>query len=52
MFFDPMAAAADWLDAYRSGDLETMLRMHADDSVIECGCCAMTTVTGKQGLRS
>jgi ketosteroid isomerase-like protein len=34
MSFDPMAAAIDWLDAYRSSDLETILKMYSDDAVI------------------
>ena len=50
--FDPMAAAVDWLDAYRSGDLKTILRMYADDAVVECGSGGMKTITGKQGLRA
>jgi hypothetical protein len=44
MSFDPMAAAIDWLDAYRSSDLEFLLSMFADDAVVQCGCCAMTTI--------
>jgi len=50
--FDPMAAAIDWLDAYRSSDLEVILEMHADDAVVECGCGGMETITGKHGLRA
>lgn len=52
MSFDPLAAAIDWLHAYRSSDLETIINMYSDDAVIECGCCAMTTVTGKAALRT
>jgi hypothetical protein len=52
MSFDPMAAAIDWLDAYRSSDLEPLLKMFADNAVIECGCCAMTTLTGKKAARA
>jgi ketosteroid isomerase-like protein len=29
-----MAVAVDWLDAYRAGDLETILNMYADNAVI------------------
>ena len=47
-----MAAAVDWLDAYRASDLETIMNMYADHAVIECGCCAMTSLIGKQGLRA
>jgi SnoaL-like domain len=52
MSFDPVAAAIDWLDAYRSSDLEQLLKMFADNAVIECGCCAMTTLTGKKAARA
>jgi hypothetical protein len=52
MSFDPMAAAIDWLDAYRSSDLEFMLGMFADDAVVQCGCCAMTTISGKESFRA
>jgi ketosteroid isomerase-like protein len=30
MSFDPMAAVVDWLDAYRSGDLESILGLYSD----------------------
>jgi ketosteroid isomerase-like protein len=51
MSFDPMAAAIDWLDAFRSGDLDFMETMFADEAVIECACCA-SSLTGKEGLRA
>jgi ketosteroid isomerase-like protein len=52
MSFDPMAAAIDWLDAYRSSDLELVLSMFADDAVVHCGCCAKTTLCGKESFRA
>lgn len=52
MSFDPMAAAIDWLDAYRSSDLETILKMYSDEAVVECGCGGTRTITGKEGLRA
>ena len=52
MSFDPMAAAIDWLDAYRSSDLEPLLKMFADDAVIECGCCAMSSLAGEKAARA
>jgi ketosteroid isomerase-like protein len=52
MSFDPMAAAVDWLDAYRDGDLETILAMHADDAVVHCGRGGMKTISGREGLRA
>jgi hypothetical protein len=52
MSFDPMAAATDWLDAYRSSDLTAMLKMYSGDAVIECHCGGSKTITGKKGLRA
>ena len=52
MSFDPMSAATDWLDAYRSGDLEAILKMYADNAVIECDCGTMTTIAGKEAFRA
>ncbi|MBR0995212.1 nuclear transport factor 2 family protein [Bradyrhizobium japonicum] len=52
MLFDPMAAAVDWLDAYRAGDIETILEMYADHAVVRCGCGGMKTIAGRQGLRA
>ena len=52
MRFDAMAAAVDWLDAYRAGDIEAILEMYADGAVIECGCGGIKTITGKEALRS
>ncbi|WP_441237529.1 nuclear transport factor 2 family protein [Bradyrhizobium sp. 930_D9_N1_4] len=51
MSFDPMAAAVDWLDAYRAGDIETILNMYADDAVVHCGCDNLT-ITGRDALRA
>ena len=52
MSFDPMAAAIDWLDAYRASDLETILTMYADDAVVECSCCVSETIVDKSRLRA
>ena len=52
MAFDPMAAAVDWLDAYRAGDIDTILNMYADEAIIHCGCGGMKTIAGKEGLRA
>ena len=51
MKFDAMAAAVDWLDAYRAGDIETILKMYRDDAVTKCVCDGVTIVE-KDGLRS
>ena len=52
MSFDAMAAAIDWLDAYRAGDLETILGMYAEDAVIVCGCGGTKTVAGQESRRA
>ncbi|MCK1723322.1 nuclear transport factor 2 family protein [Bradyrhizobium sp. 141] len=52
MSFDPMAAAADWFDAYRAGDIDSVLAMYADEAVIHCGCGGMKTSSGKDGRRA
>ncbi|MBW5438353.1 nuclear transport factor 2 family protein [Bradyrhizobium canariense] len=52
MSFDPLAAAIDWLDAYRAGDIETILAMYAEDAVIVCGCAGTKTVAGREGRRA
>ncbi|MET4520291.1 nuclear transport factor 2 family protein [Bradyrhizobium sp. I1.7.5] len=51
MAFDPMAAAIDWFDAYRTGDIETILQMYTDDAVTECGC-ERVIIGGRESLRS
>jgi ketosteroid isomerase-like protein len=52
MTFDPMAAAVDWLDAYRAGDIEAILKMHADGAVVECSCDPVETISGNEALRT
>ncbi|WP_166299786.1 nuclear transport factor 2 family protein [Bradyrhizobium sp. 2S1] len=47
-----MAAAVDWLDAYRAGDIEAVLGMYADDAVIYCECGGTKTLTGRAALRA
>ena len=49
MSFDALAAAVDWLDAYRSRDVDKILAMYAEDALTECRCDGLT-VTGRQGL--
>jgi ketosteroid isomerase-like protein len=52
MSFDPMASAVDWLDAYRAGDIDTILELYSDEAVLNCGCGGMKTIAGKIGLRT
>lgn len=48
-----MAAAIDWLDAYRAGDIEAILEMYAEDAVVHCGCCGgVKTITSREALRA
>jgi hypothetical protein len=51
MSFDPMAAAVDWLDAYRAGDIEAILDMYAEDAEVYCGCGSIKTFSGRDALR-
>jgi hypothetical protein len=52
MSFDPMAAAVDWLEAYRVGDIDAIVEMHADDAVVHCGCGCIRIITEKEALRA
>jgi len=52
MSFDPMAAAVDWLDAYRAGDIDSIMEMYADNAAIHCGCAGMKTSTDRHGRRA
>ena len=45
--FDPMAAAIDWLDAYRSASL-SIVDMYHPDAALHCGCNGNTTLTGQR----
>ena len=48
---DHLANAVDWLDAYRSQDLEGVLSFFASDAEVECGCSISKVVTGQAALR-
>ena len=47
--FDPMAAAIDWLDAYRAADL-SIADLYAEDAALECGCDSQTVVIGRSTI--
>lgn len=51
MSFDPMAAAVDWLDAYRAGDIEAILGMYAESATIQCSCGETRTIANAATLR-
>ncbi len=52
MSFDPMAAAVAWFDAYRAGDIETILAMYAEDAVVHCSCEGIKIITSTDSLRA
>jgi len=47
-----MGVAIDWLDAYRAGDVEAILEMHAEDAVVHCGCGGLKTIASREALRA
>ena len=47
--FGPMAAAIDWLDAYRAVTL-SIVDLYALDASLHCGCDGDTTVVGRSAL--
>jgi len=42
--FDPMAAAIDWLDAYRAASL------YAPDAALDCGCGGQKEIVGRAAI--
>lgn len=46
--FDPMAAAVDWLDAYRAADPD-IANLYATDATVEC-CDGHTTLVGRKAI--
>jgi hypothetical protein len=47
--FDPMAAAIDWLDAYRAASI-SIVRMYAEEAALECGCGGAKVLYGQTAL--
>lgn len=47
--FDPMAAAIDWLDAYRAGSL-SIVDLYASGAAFECGCGDMKVARGRLAI--
>jgi hypothetical protein len=47
--FDPMAAAIDWLDAYRAGAL-SIVDLYADDACLECACAGTKELYGRAAI--
>lgn len=48
--FDPMAAAIDWLDAYRARSL-SIIDQYAVDAALECGCGGAKELYGRAAIR-
>jgi ketosteroid isomerase-like protein len=46
--FDPMAAAIDWLDAYRASDL-SIADLYSESAALEC-CNGQATVVGRAAI--
>ncbi|MGX4770327.1 nuclear transport factor 2 family protein [Bradyrhizobium guangdongense] len=49
--FDPMAAAVDWLDAYRANDL-SIDDLYTEGAPILCGCGTEKVISGSQDRKS
>jgi hypothetical protein len=47
--FDPMAAAIDWLDAYRAASL-SIVEFYAHDAELECGCGGIKELHGRLAI--
>jgi hypothetical protein len=47
-FFDPMAAAVDWLDAYRAAS-PSIVDLYADDASLDCDC-TKTSIAGRAAI--
>jgi hypothetical protein len=47
--FDPMAAAIDWLDAYRAASL-SIVDLYADGALLECGCDGKNVIGGRAAI--
>jgi hypothetical protein len=43
--FDPMAAAVDWLDAYRAASL-SIVGLYAENAIVECACGGQKALIG------
>ncbi len=48
--FDQMGIVVDWFDACRTGDLERLLSLYADDASVECQCDGTRVYRGRGEL--
>jgi ketosteroid isomerase-like protein len=47
--FDPLAVVADWLDAFRSGELNARLDLYDERATLECDCEGVT-LSGRKSI--
>ena len=47
--FDPMAAAIDWLDAYRAAS-SSIVDLYADGAALECACTRQAIIFGREAI--
>jgi hypothetical protein len=47
--FDPIAAATDWLDAYRAASL-SIVDLYDDSASLECSCGGYKVIVGKSAI--
>lgn len=48
--FDPMAAAIDWLDAYRAASLPDIISLYDASAAVECSCGGHNVIMGKTAI--
>lgn len=47
--FDPMAAAVDWIDAYRAASF-SIVDLYTDSATLDCGCGGRKIIAGRAAL--
>jgi hypothetical protein len=50
MPFDPMAVAADWLDAYRAARINQIVGMYSPNAVVVCACQGRKIIPGREEI--
>jgi hypothetical protein len=50
--FDQMGIVVDWLDACRTGDLQALLELYANDASLECECDGRRLYRGRSELEA
>ena len=47
---DPIAVAVDWLDAYRTAQIDHMIALYSPDAVIDCACGGNKTLYSDEDI--